>query len=216
MLGDVLVRRNRDSLNAGPGVWIAFNGDNGDIKFTQKFPILPETHEAVGTPEEQKACCEGRHLIDMLFDLQARQAAQAGYCGGYQTKVQPIGKKELARFHEAFTRKMMRLAQQPPKAVSEHFKAHSKRLFQDLEAKGTIRTVVESMNLAEYADHSDPLMAECPRTFPSIIFPAGTFLARLEIVTNASAERSVNRPMRHAHGNAGQAHLSGPTDLLYG
>jgi hypothetical protein len=141
MLGDVLVRRNRDSLNAGPGVWIAFNGDNGDIKFTQKFPILPETHEAIGTAEERKACCESRHLIDMLFDLQARQAAQAGYCGGYQTKVQPIGKRELARFHQAFTRKMERLAHEPQKAASEQFKAHSKRLFQDMESKGTIRTV---------------------------------------------------------------------------
>ena len=36
------------------GVWIAFNGDNGDIKFTQKLPILPETHEPIGTLEEQK------------------------------------------------------------------------------------------------------------------------------------------------------------------
>ena len=31
MLGEVLVRRNCDSLNAGLGVWVAFNGDNGGL-----------------------------------------------------------------------------------------------------------------------------------------------------------------------------------------
>lgn len=215
-LGDVLVRRNNEYLNAGPRVWCAFMGDNGDIKFTAKLPILLETHELVGTEEERKACCSARHPMDMLFDLQARQAAQAGYCGGYATKVQPIGAKELDRFHEAFVRKVESMAGHMPKAIQRHFADYTKRFFKDMESKGTMRTVVESMNLAEFADHADPLMAECPRTFPSVNFPAGSFLKREEMEKDCNMEASAIRPMRHAFGNPGQAHVEGPIDLLYG
>jgi len=59
-------------------------------------------------------------------------------------------------------------------------------------------------------------MAECPRTFPSVTFPAGTFLKCAEIETGKTADGSVNRPMRHAYGSPGQAHLTGPIDVLYG
>ena len=197
-------------------MWIAFSGDNGDIKFTQKLPILPETHEPVGTTEEQKTCCESRHFLDMLLDLQARQAAQAGYCGGYQTKVQPIGDKELGRFHAAFVHTLDGKAKKRRKPVSEHFKDYTRRFFKDMESKGTIRTVVECMDLAEYEDHPDPLMAECPRTFPSVTSPAGAFLKCAEIETGKTADGSVNRPMRHAYGSPGQAHLAGPIYVLYG
>ena len=79
-----------------------------------------------------------------------------------------------------------------------------------------MRTVVESMNLAEFADHADPLMAECPRTFPSVNFPAGSFLKREEMEKDGNMEASAIRPMRHAFGNPGQAHVEGPIDLLYG
>jgi len=217
MLGEVLVRRNCDSLNAGPGVWVAFYGANGDIKFTQKLPILMETHEDVGTDEEKKECCESRHFIDMLFDLQARQAAQAGYCGGYQTKVQPIGDKELTKFHQAFIRTVDSKAKQEKNAsVIQKYNEYSKRFFKDMESKGTLRTVVESMNLAEYADHPDPLMAECPRSFPSVTFAAGLFLKRSEIETEAMETNTINRPMRHSHGNRGRAHLNEPVDIMYG
>ena len=112
-------------------------------------------------------------MIDMLFDFQARQAAQAGYCGGYQTKVQPIGDRELARFHQAFVRTVDNRANQQSAdgqpSVKKQFTEYTKRFFKDMESKGTLRTVVESMNLAEYADHPDPLMAECPRSFPSAL-----------------------------------------------
>ena len=125
-------------------------------------------------------------------------------------------RKELARFHQAIIRKLESFAGQLPKSVSKQFNDYTKRFFKDMESKGTIRTVVESMNLAEYADHPDPLMAECPRTFPSVTFPAGTFLKRSEIVTGVLKNNTVNRPLRHGHGNTGQAHTNEPADLLYG
>ena len=65
----------------------------------------------------------------MLFDFQARQAAQAGYCGGYQTKVQPIGDKELVRFHQAFIRKVDSRAGQQSGSVRKQFTDYTKRLF---------------------------------------------------------------------------------------
>ena len=69
---------------------VGFMGDSGDIKFIAKLLILTETHDLAATGEERKACCSARHPIDMLFDLQANQATQAGYCGWYSTKVQPL------------------------------------------------------------------------------------------------------------------------------
>ena len=44
-----------------------------------------------------------------------------------------------------------------------------------------IRTTVEATNLAECADHSDTLMAECIWTFATVTFPALLLLRREEV-----------------------------------
>ena len=45
MLGGMLPIRNEANLNAGPVAWCEFTGDNADMKFPTRVPILPETHE---------------------------------------------------------------------------------------------------------------------------------------------------------------------------
>ena len=61
----------------------------------------------------------------------------------------------------------------------------------DLEAKGIIRTVVESVNLALHADDPDVTRAECIRTMPIVNFPASLLLKREEIETKKIAGASV-------------------------
>ena len=39
-IGSFLVERNHAWLNAAPPAWLEFHGDNGDIKFPQRCPIL--------------------------------------------------------------------------------------------------------------------------------------------------------------------------------
>jgi hypothetical protein len=66
MLGGILSERNWSYLNAGPRALVAFMGDNADVKFTQKYPILAQTHEATwGTAEERKTCLSARNNRDM-------------------------------------------------------------------------------------------------------------------------------------------------------
>ena len=47
LLGTVLPERSDGWLNAGPGAWTAFTGDNGDIKFPQRLPVQTEMHEKI-------------------------------------------------------------------------------------------------------------------------------------------------------------------------
>ena len=80
----------------------------------------------------------------MTYDMQAGQSVAAGYFGGYSAKMQEIGNKELDRLREAMERKVASSRQPPaPKA----FQDYSRRLVKDLEAKGIIRTAVETLNL---------------------------------------------------------------------
>ena len=44
-IGCVLSARNSPWLNAGPAAWMVFSGDNGDIKFPHRLPVMAETHE---------------------------------------------------------------------------------------------------------------------------------------------------------------------------
>ena len=64
-LGGILSGRNWNMLNAGPRALVAFMGDNADIKFTHKYPILEETHEGWGTPEERTNCLSATNNRDM-------------------------------------------------------------------------------------------------------------------------------------------------------
>ena len=47
VLGVTFPARNEPNQNAGPTAWLVYFGDNGDVKFPHRFPILPETHEVV-------------------------------------------------------------------------------------------------------------------------------------------------------------------------
>ena len=46
-IGVVFPSRNDAWQNAGPPAWLAFFGDNGDVKLPHRLPILPETHEKI-------------------------------------------------------------------------------------------------------------------------------------------------------------------------
>jgi len=167
-------------LNAGPSAWLVWSGDNGDIKFPHKIPIIPETHEEPALLYDQKRseCVSAVCPLNMLYDLQAAQSMAAGYFGGYTSKMQDIGKKELQRLREAHERKVDRTHRKPlPKAFQEY----SKRLLKDLEARSTVRTAVENLNLAIHGDKADVLSAECIRTFPSVSLPAAALLRREEL-----------------------------------
>ena len=62
-----------------------------------------------------------------------------------------------------------------------HSKNNSRRLVRGLEAKGIVRTAVESLNLSTHAAAEDYLGAECMRTFPTLTFPASLLLKREEL-----------------------------------
>ena len=46
-IGVVFPSRNDAWQNAGPPAWLAFFGDNGDVKLPHRLLILPETHEKI-------------------------------------------------------------------------------------------------------------------------------------------------------------------------
>ena len=103
-IGTVLSARNSPWLNAGPPAWIAFAGDNGDIKFPYRMPITVESHE------NEKVLvydCTRTSMAQQISDLQAAQSMAAGYFGGYSAKMQDIGRKELERMGEALDRKVV-------------------------------------------------------------------------------------------------------------
>jgi hypothetical protein len=164
MLGTVLPKRNSAWLNAGPRMWLVFSADNGDIKFPHRMPIIQETHESTLLFDVKRKSCWSHHdLPEMLYDLQAGLAMAAGYFGGYTSKMQDVGQRELGRMREALVRKV---SVEPRHIQQDAFKLYSRRLIKGLEAKGIIRTAVESVNLALRTNHPDVLMEECIRTFP--------------------------------------------------
>ena len=164
-LGCVFPTRNNAWQNAGPPSFLAFFGDNADVKFPHRLPIIPETHEKTLLYDVSR--CVGKcSMLELAYQVQIGQAMTAGYFGGYASKMLPIGKAELEHLHSSLERK---IEVEHPLDMTEGFKHYGKRLVKDLEGKGLIRTAVEGANLALYAYHPDVLMAECIRTFPSVI-----------------------------------------------
>ena len=89
LLGTILPERNDPWLNAGPAAWLIFAGDNADIKFPHRFPIIPQTHEnlLLFDVTGNKTCCGLVPTLDLCHDLQASQAVAGGYFGGYSAKI---------------------------------------------------------------------------------------------------------------------------------
>ena len=82
----------------------------------------------------------------------------------------------MQQLREATERKV---AGEPAAGAAEEFTKYARRLVNDLELKGTIRTAVEGMNLSlHWSDEADILAAECIRTFPTVTFPATLLLKR--------------------------------------
>ena len=86
----------------------------------------------------------------------------------------------------------------------------------DLEAKGIVRTAVETVNLALHANHKDVLMAECIRTFPTVTFPASLLLKREEIETLKVPGASIIAALHHGNRRRSRVYTEAPFDLLYG
>jgi hypothetical protein len=86
-----------------------------------------------------------------------------------------------------------------------------------LEAKGILRTIVETTNLAIHLNDKDILETECVRTFPSVTFPATLLLKREEIETVKFRGASVIAAI-HATGGSfmRRAYMEAPLDLMYG
>ena len=89
-----------------------------------------------------------RFILPFGLDMQAGQAAAAGYFGGYTAKMQEMGKKELEHMEATILRK---IDTEPSMIEKQKWHLYSKRLLKDLEAKGTIRTAVEGWNLSLHA-----------------------------------------------------------------
>ena len=214
LIGTILPARNDPWLNAGPSAWMYFTGDNGDIKFPHRLPIMPETHEKVKLFNVRwQQCCQQTSALQMTYDMQAAQAVAAGYFGGYSAKMQDIGTKELARLREAMDRRNSSNKElNAPKAFQEY----SRRLVRDLEAKGIIRTAVESLNLSTHAATSDCLGAECMRTFATVTFPASLLLKREEVETLKIEGRSIIAAVHSGKTDARKSWLEPPFDLMYG
>lgn len=135
--------------------------------------IVPETHETFTYDVKRTHCCTASDISQLAFDLQASQAAAAGYFGGYTSKMQDVGEKELSRMRDSLYRK---LETEPKMKIGEQYRCYSKGLLRDLEAKGTIRTVTEAVNLALHANQAAVLQLECIRTFPTVSIPASLLL----------------------------------------
>ena len=127
--------------------------------------------------------------------------------------MQDMGQKELQKLREALERKIDREQRKPlPKAFQEY----SKRLLKDLEARSTVRTAVENLNLAIHGDEADVLSAECIRTFPTVTFLAPVLLRREEIETQKVKGASCIVAVHHARGEGLRTWTTAPFDLMYG
>ena len=212
LLGSILPGRNEPNLNAGPRVWCEFMGDNADIKFPMRVPILPETHEI--KLYDIKDCLSQNNTLDLMYQVQVIQSVIAGYFGGYSAKMQDVGRKETARMGSALYRK---LENEKDSVDPAGFRYYSQRLVRDLEAKGILRTSVETTNLSIHLNEMDILEAECIRTFPTVTFPANLLLKREEIETGKVKGASVVAAV-HAAGSSfmRRAYMEAPFDLMYG
>jgi hypothetical protein len=213
LLGDILLARNDAWLNARPRALIAFTADNVDIKFPLRLPIQEETHEKLPIEVKRHALCGSLEPYEQARDMQEVMAAIAGYFGGYSSKMQSIGEKETKQLREAAQRK---IEEETKDNDARDFQNYVRRLVKDLEMKGTIRTAVESVNLSLYADHSDVLMAECIRTFPTATFPASLLLKREEVETLTVSGASIIAALHHGHGNKARMYIESAVDLMYG
>ena len=123
----------------------------------------------------------------------------AGYFGGYTAKAQDVGRKELGRMGATLERKLLVDGNSTEDPTS--FRYYSQRLVRDLEAKGILRTIVETTNLAIHLNKMDELASECIRTFPTVTFAAHLLLKREEIETGKVKGTSVVTAV-HAGGSA--------------
>ena len=216
-IGSILVARNEPNLNAAPTAWAEFSGDNGDIKFPLRVPILPETHEVLLYDAKsccKKRCCDKVNELDLAYEVQVGQAVTAGYVGGYSAKMQSIGRAELMSMVQGVLRKA-EVSSQETRAKA--YLEYSRRLVRDLEGKGIVRTAVEATNLNVNTDENDVLRAECIRTFPTVTFPATLLLKREEIETGKVAAASVIAAVGVTGGTfSRRAFLEAPFDLMYG
>ena len=135
------------------------------------------------------------------------------YFGGYAAKMQEIGHKELQRLEQSMRRSTEAEVQGP---ASKRFQLYSRRLLKGLEAKGILRTTVESLNLSIHADQQDVLSAECVCTFPRMTLPASLLLKREEIETLKVTGRSVITAVYHGHAEGRKTFTDAPFDLMYG
>ena len=232
MLGDILPARSDAWLNAGPRALVAFTAENADVKFPFRVPIQQETHEVLLFDIQRHPQCGSRDPLDQALDMQSVMAAIAGYFGGYTSKMQPIGERQVQQIREATERKVQG---EPSRGAAADFQKYARRLVKDLELKGTVRTAVEGINRSlHWQDESDILAAECIRTFPTVTFPATLLLKREEAETNKQSGMqkkgmekkevstgqepgpSVIAALHHGGGNTNRMYKEAPFDLLYG
>ena len=147
-------------------------------------------------------------------DLQCAMSVVAGYFGGYTSKMQDIGQKEVKRLGVIVDRQLPSvIASRSAAQVSQYY---SRRLVRDLEAKGIVRTAVESTLLFLHSDDEVVLMAECIRTFPSVTFPALLLLKREEVECGKTPGASMIANSFHGHGKQHLMFTEAPFDLMYG
>ena len=224
LLGSVLPARNEPWLNAGPSAWVCFAGDNGDIKFPHRFPIIPETHEKMQlwNVKNVNACCNAVSPLRMVYDMQAGQAMTAGYFGGYSAKVQLLGESDVKMLVDHMERQgrsdalLQQQAAGLPKTQAQVFAAYTKRIVKGLESKSVVRTAVESLNLSLHAGSQDCLMAECLRTFPTVTFPAALLLKREEVETGKKQGLAVIAAIKYGKSAGRRAFAEAPLDFMYG
>ena len=183
------------------------------MKFPFRLPIQDETHEVLLYDVQKHPGCGLRDPRDQAVDMQAVMAAIAGYFGGYTSKMQPIGERETRQIRESAQRKV---EGERSEGTAKDFQKYVRRLVKDLELKGTIRTAVEGINLSLHWNHTDLLMGECVRTFPTVTFPAMLLLKREEIETLKVSGASVIAALHHGHGHKSRMYQEAPFDLMYG
>ena len=214
-LGTVLPARNDADMNAGPRALVTFTGSNGDIKFPYRLPILQESHEVLLFDMRTTTPCYRPGDVSLqAMDLQCAMSVVAGYFGGYTSKMQDIGQKEVKRLGVTVDRQLPSVI--ASRSAAQVFQYYSRRLVRDLEAKGNVRTAVESTLLSLHSDDKDVLMAECIRTFPSVTFPALLLLKREEVECGKTPGASMITNIFHGHGKQHLMFTEAPFDLMYG
>ena len=135
----------------------------------------------------------GLHQSVTHADLKATHLAARqmdGYLGGYQMKRQPVGTYELRQSSEHMPFMREKMLKQTP---AHQWATIVNRVLSELEARGTMRTAQESMNLAINLYPHDVKNAEFLRTYRNADFPGNLFLARLEIERRALGSRRTER-----------------------